>query len=76
MNRAIYLLSRISHTGGLRLPVVDTGRLGIRSINVKIASLVIINGFLWICSYSKNYDKNGAPLACVHHSLMNYVIYR
>jgi hypothetical protein len=34
MNRAIYLLSRISHAGGLCLSVVDAGRLGIGPIIV------------------------------------------
>lgn len=39
VRRAVYLLSRVSHVGGLGQSVVGVGRLGIRLINVKIASL-------------------------------------
>ena len=73
MSRAIYLLSRISYAGGLRQGVVDVERLGIRLINVKIASLILINAFLLIYSPSKYCNGKGGPLACVGHSLVNYV---
>jgi hypothetical protein len=41
----MYLLSRISHARGPRLDAVDAGKLGIRSINVIAASLVLIDEF-------------------------------
>lgn len=53
MSRAIYLLSRISHARTPRLDAVNTGRLGIRSINIKLASLGIINTFLVAISFRR-----------------------
>ena len=51
MSRANYLLSRISHARAPRLDAVNTGRLGIRSINVKLARVGRINTFLVAISF-------------------------
>jgi hypothetical protein len=59
MNRAIYLLSRISHAGGLCLSVVDTGRLGIGSIIVIHDRYSRIDAFWLIYHVFKIYHGGG-----------------